>query len=74
MGHPHPVTNKLDPHNCWFVSNLRPLNSLNCANFREADVQKEYIAWIIGKGYAVIDVNIPKHITREKVSSTIIAS
>ncbi|KAJ5688810.1 Histone deacetylase clr3 [Penicillium macrosclerotiorum] len=48
VGHPHPVTNKLDAHNCWV-----------------ADVQKEYIAWIINKGYAVIDINIPKHVSRE---------
>jgi histone deacetylase 6 len=31
---------------------------------------KDYIAWIVGKGYAVIDVNIPKHISREIVSQT----
>ncbi|PKY08662.1 histone deacetylase [Aspergillus campestris IBT 28561] len=48
MGLPHPVTNKLEAHNCWM-----------------ADVMKDYIAWAIGKGYAVIDVNIPKHATME---------
>ncbi|OJJ32761.1 hypothetical protein ASPWEDRAFT_42791 [Aspergillus wentii DTO 134E9] len=48
MGLPHPVTNKLEAHNCWL-----------------ADIAKDYIAWAIGKGYAVIDVNIPKHVTTE---------
>ncbi|KAJ5177286.1 Histone deacetylase clr3 [Penicillium canariense] len=50
MGHPDPVTNRLEAHNCWL-----------------ADVQKEYVAWIVSKGYAVIDVNIPKHITHALV-------
>ncbi|GIC90184.1 histone deacetylase hdaA [Aspergillus udagawae] len=48
MGLPHPVTNKLEAHNCWL-----------------ADCMKNYIGWAIGKGYAVIDVNIPKHVTME---------
>ncbi|OOF96755.1 hypothetical protein ASPCADRAFT_129826 [Aspergillus carbonarius ITEM 5010] len=46
MGLPHPVTNKLEAHNCWL-----------------ADVMKDYIEWAVGKGYAVLDVNIPKHVT-----------
>ena len=29
---------------------------------------KDYIGWAVGKGYAVIDVNIPKHVTIEPVS------
>ncbi|KAF4291467.1 hypothetical protein LV165_005248 [Aspergillus fumigatus] len=48
MGLPHPVTNKLEAHNCWL-----------------ADCMKNYIGWAVGKGYAVIDVNIPKHVTIE---------
>ncbi|THC89821.1 hypothetical protein EYZ11_010730 [Aspergillus tanneri] len=51
MGLPHPVTNKLEAHNCWL-----------------ADVMKDYIGWAIGKGYAVIDVNIPKHVTNNSSS------
>ncbi|KAL4892077.1 histone deacetylase Hda1 [Aspergillus ambiguus] len=51
MGLPHPVTNKLEAHNCWM-----------------ADVMKDYIGWAVGKGYAVIDVNIPKHVTVNPVS------
>ncbi|KAL4782762.1 hypothetical protein BJX76DRAFT_277708 [Aspergillus varians] len=48
MGLPHPVTNKLEAHNCWL-----------------ADAMKDYVEWAISKGYAVIDVNIPKHVTTE---------
>lgn len=29
---------------------------------------KDYIGWAVGKGYAVIDVNIPKHVTGNPVS------
>ncbi|KAE8149612.1 hypothetical protein BDV25DRAFT_156032 [Aspergillus avenaceus] len=47
-GLPHPITNKLEAHNCWL-----------------ADAMKDYIGWAVGKGYAVIDVNIPKHVTLE---------
>lgn len=34
----------------------------------KADVMKDYVQWAIGQGYAVIDVNIPKHVTTEPVS------
>ncbi|KAJ5754281.1 Histone deacetylase clr3 [Penicillium manginii] len=40
-------------------------NKLDAHNVWVADVQKDYVKWILDKGYAVIDVNIPKHITRE---------
>ncbi|KKK18747.1 hypothetical protein P175DRAFT_0532574 [Aspergillus ochraceoroseus IBT 24754] len=53
MGLPHPVTNKIEAHNCWL-----------------ADVMKDYIEWAVGRGYAVIDVNIPKHVTTESKSSS----
>ncbi|KAL2865025.1 histone deacetylase hdaA [Aspergillus lucknowensis] len=46
MGLPHPVTNKLEAHNCWL----------------------DYLNWAIGQDYAVIDVNIPKHVTMEPSS------
>lgn len=68
MGHPHPVTNRLDAHNCWLVGWPSWLSGLTCANIAKADVQKEYITWIMNKGYAVIDVNIPKHVSKEPVS------
>lgn len=29
---------------------------------------KDYVKWVTDKGYGVIDVNIPKHVSRETVS------
>ncbi|KAL4864518.1 hypothetical protein BDV12DRAFT_176065 [Aspergillus spectabilis] len=52
MGLPHPVTNRLEAHNCWL-----------------ADVMKDYVQWAVSKNYAVIDVNIPKHVTTEPSSN-----
>lgn len=34
----------------------------------KADSLTEYVKWIVDKGYAVIDVNVPKHVSREGVS------
>lgn len=67
MGHPDPVTNRLDAHNTWVVSQRGSVSGEACANLTKADATKDYIAWIVKKGYALIDVNIPKHVTREPV-------
>ncbi|KAL2846671.1 hypothetical protein BJY01DRAFT_213339 [Aspergillus pseudoustus] len=40
-------------------------NGLEAHNCWLADVLKDYVEWAVGKGYAVIDVNIPKHVTTE---------
>lgn len=69
MGLPHPVTNKLEAHNVWLVCDPSASDSAVWANRIKADVMKDYIGWAIGKGYAVIDVNIPKHVTIEPVSA-----
>lgn len=50
----------------WYVC-PSGLSGPICANTIKADVQKEYIQWMVNKGYAVIDVNIPKHVTLEPV-------
>lgn len=52
------------------VERLQPASTNIC----KADAQKEYIGWIIRKGYAVIDVNIPKHITQTPVRATLASS
>jgi histone deacetylase 6 len=73
MGYPDPVTSKLEAHNCWLVSVPNIVANrleLTIANICKADAQKDYIGWIISKGYAVIDVNIPKHISQTPVSAT----
>ncbi|KAL4805033.1 hypothetical protein BDV18DRAFT_141785 [Aspergillus unguis] len=38
-------------------------NNLEAHNCWLADVMKDYVGWAVNKGYAVIDVNIPKHVT-----------
>lgn len=70
MGYPDPVTSRLEAHNCWMVrvpsivaERLRPI----LTNICKADAQKDYIGWILSKGYAVIDVNVPKHVTQTPV-------
>ncbi|KAJ5795323.1 Histone deacetylase class II [Penicillium paradoxum] len=40
-------------------------NKLEAHNVWLADSLKEYVKWTVNKGYAVIDVNIPKHVSRE---------
>ncbi|WEW56248.1 Histone deacetylase hda1 [Emydomyces testavorans] len=44
-------------------------NTLEAHNCWMADVVKDYIGWAMGKNIAVIDVNIPKHITRSDPQS-----
>lgn len=68
MGLPHPATNKLEAHNCWLVCTLSNIILRAGTNEIKADVVKDYIGWAIGKGYAVIDVNIPKFVTNQSVS------
>ncbi|OKP12270.1 Histone deacetylase clr3 [Penicillium subrubescens] len=67
MGYPDPVTSRLEAHNCWMVSVPSIVANrleLIIANICKADTIKDYIGWILSKGYAVIDVNIPKHISQ----------
>ncbi|KAI1931621.1 Histone deacetylase hda1 [Ophidiomyces ophidiicola] len=45
-------------------------NELEAHNCWLADVVKDYIEWAVKKGMAVIDVNVPKHITRSDVATT----
>jgi hypothetical protein len=37
------------------------------ANECKADGVKDYIEWALSKDYAVIDVNVPKYVTRASV-------
>lgn len=73
MGYPDPVTSRLEAHNCWMVSVPSIVANqleLTIANICKADTTKDYIGWILSKGYAVIDVNIPKHISQTPVRTT----
>lgn len=66
MGFPDMITNKLELHNTWLVSYLALDGMLDMTPtdiFIKTDVSKTYVEWAIGNKFAVIDVNIPKHIT-----------
>ncbi|KAJ5765215.1 Histone deacetylase clr3 [Penicillium odoratum] len=43
-------------------------NKLETHNCWLADIQQIYVEWMVSKGYAVIDVNIPMHVTRDEAT------
>ncbi|KAJ5270139.1 hypothetical protein N7497_009102 [Penicillium chrysogenum] len=48
------------------VGQAHPVNNkLEAHNVWMADSLTEYVKWTVRKGYAVIDVNVPKHVTQE---------
>lgn len=65
---PDPRTGKVELHNTWLVS-VRCTNSAAAkrrhpADFwLKADIVKTYVDWAVKQGFAVIDVNLPKHVT-----------
>jgi len=66
MGIHHPITHRLEAHNCWLVRSKSLFGWSRLTNTK-ADIVKDYVAWAVGKGYGVIDVNIPKHVTMQDV-------
>ncbi|KAJ6110855.1 histone deacetylase [Penicillium sp. IBT 16267x] len=52
LGVTHPLTGKLEAHNCWL----------------HTDIQRDYVALAVEKGWAVIDVNVPMHISRDQTT------
>lgn len=71
LASPDPRTGKLEAHNTWLVRYLS-----HCAHPRRNDTDKTsktdgvktYVAEAVRNGFAVIDVNLPKHITDDDVS------
>lgn len=65
LASPDPRTGKIELHNSWLVSRLhsctanavRPLTSI------KTDIIKTYVDWAVKQGFAVIDVNLPKHLS-----------
>lgn len=71
LASPDPRTGKIELHNTWLVSTL-----YHCADAQKpadrfkADVlTKSYVDWAVKHGFAVIDVNLPKHFTEDDVSA-----
>ena len=70
LASPDPRTGKVELHNTWLVRNLNtvyPAQQQN-ADCSKTDSVKSYVSEAIKNGFAVIDVNLPKHITDDDVS------
>lgn len=66
QGHPDVRTNQLELHNTWLVSSHTSSSSYPVVpqlTPHKTDVSKSYIDWARSRHFAVIDINIPKHIT-----------
>lgn len=68
LASPDPRTGKLELHNTWLVSTAvypaqKPTDS------SKTDPVKSYVSEAVKNGFAVIDVNLPKHITEDDVGS-----
>lgn len=70
LASPDPRTGKIELHNTWLVSSpttVCPAQKLTDSS--KTDPVKSYISEAIKNGFAVIDVNLPKHNTGEDVSN-----
>jgi histone deacetylase 6 len=70
LASPDPRTGKVELHNTWLVRDYncvsRTGTSADCV---KTDSVKSYVSEAIKNGFAVIDVNLPKHITEDDVSA-----
>lgn len=65
LASPDPRTGKIDLHNTWLVSQSSCTSFESQLTRMKTDVVKTYVDWAIKQGFAVIDVNLPKHITSD---------
>lgn len=69
LASPDPRTGKLELHNTWLVSDYQTVRpAQDDTDSSKADPVKSYVSAAIKLGFAVIDVNLPKHITEDDVS------
>lgn len=69
LASPDPRTGRLELHNSWLVSDsltVRPAQDNTDSS--KADPLKSYVSEATKLGFAIIDVNLPKHITEDDVS------
>lgn len=67
--HSDPISGKSELHNTWLVS-IAAVSYCVMADFGlKTDVTKRYIDWAIKNNFQVIDVNIPRVVAVEDVSS-----
>jgi histone deacetylase 6 len=70
LASPDPRTGKLDLHNTWLVRESATVYpAQKSTDSSKTDSVKSYVSEAVKNGFAVIDVNLPKHITEDDVSS-----
>jgi histone deacetylase 6 len=70
LASPDPRTGKLELHNTWLVRDPGTVSPAQKSTDRsKADSVKSYVSEAVKNGFAVIDVNLPKHITEDDVRS-----
>lgn len=72
LSSPDPRTGKVELHNSWLVSfsvTVRLAQTNTDKQFSKTDSVKTYISEAVKHGFAVIDVNLPKHISEDEVST-----
>jgi histone deacetylase 6 len=64
-GEADPRTRELQLHNTYLVRSFSYFRSSSTnADFgAKTDSVKQYLQWAVDRGFAVIDINIPKHLT-----------
>jgi len=67
LASPDPRTGKLELHNTWLVSTT-VYTAQTPTDSSKTDPVKSYVSEAVKNGFAVIDVNLPKHITEDDVS------
>jgi len=64
LASPDPRTGKIELHNTWIVRPPPTVQSAQePADSSKTDAVKTYVASAVKQGFAVIDANLPKHIT-----------
>jgi histone deacetylase 6 len=70
LASPDPRTGKLELHNTWLVRDPATVYpAQKSADCSKTDSVKSYVSEAVKNGFAVIDVNLPKHITEDDVRS-----
>ena len=67
--HPDPTTGEREMHNTWLVRMVTVSHCVMADFGLKTDVTKRYIDWAIKNNFQVIDVNIPRVVAVEDVSS-----
>ena len=72
MGIPDPVNGKTELHNTWLVSIVYRQTVHPLTVDLKTDLTKSYIDWAVTNEFQVIDVNVPKYVTKREVSLALI--